>query len=386
MADYYRLISRAVAELGPSEEADRRALYERARAALLSRLQALDPPLDDIKRTKERLALEETFRRVEARIEAASERGLSFAEFDHHAGIVAALGGLANALRQQAQGALMELTGAGVLRFAVVPSAMDRGVAESPPIARSHLDLRERCAALDDRLRQATWRPRLAGLLRAVDILGGLLKLPAPQTADRIGAVWSLVISLRAYLEQSEEDRRDTGQPDNALDPDVLHAVRDFVFTAGPWVRRFPSGRNRDNDVGSWVEADADHEEAAALLQRVERLGLFTGEEAMIVTIALDAGRGSSIPAVRARCWANATICNVGIVLVQTLVEIARTRIGADGATHAGTTDLAHAIEIVLVDCRDDLASLLSPLAAGLDAETVSAAFQEFAPMPSPQG
>lgn len=383
MADYYRLISRAVAELGSSQEADRRAVYARARAALLSRLRALDPPLDDIGRTRERLALEETFRRVEGRIEAAAERGLSFVEFDHHAGIVASLGSLATALHQQPQGARMELTSAGVLRFAAGASAPDREVAANPAIERSHADLRQRCPALEETLRRAVWRPRLAGMLRAVDIVKGLLKPPASQTADRIGAVWSLVVSLRAYLEQSEETRREAGL-DDVLDAEVLHAVRDFVFTAGPWVRRFPSGRNRDNDVGSWVDADGDCEEAAALLQRVERLGLFAGEEAMIVTIALDAGRGDSIPAVRARCWANATIRNIGIVLVQALVDIAKGRIGADGATPTGSDEVVQAIEIVLVDCGDELTSLLCPLAAGLDADTVRAALRDFVPMPLP--
>jgi hypothetical protein len=384
MADYYRLISRAVAELGSNGEPERREFYERARAALLSRLQALDPPLDDIRRTKERLALEETFRRVEARIEAAAERGLSFAEFDHHASIVAALGGLAGALHQQSQGARMEMTSAGVLRFAVAPSAADRDIATTPINERNQADLRARCAELDDTLRRATWRPRLAGLLRAVEILAGLLKLPVAQTADRIGTVWSLVISLRAYVEQNEDARREAGRLDEALDDEVLHAVREFVFAVGPWVRRFPSGRNLDNDVGTWVDADGDFEEAAALLQRVERLGLFGGEDAMILAITLDAGKGGSVPAIRARCFANATIHNIGIILVQALVDFAKTRIGADGATFAVDAEAAQALEIVVIDVRDELASLLSPLVPGLDADAVHAAFQDLAPLPLP--
>jgi len=384
MIDYYRLISRAVAELGSTVEAERLGLYERARAALVSRLQELDPPLDEIRRTRERLALEETFRRVEARIEAAAERGLSFAEFNHETGIVAALGGLADALRQQLHGAQMQVTGNGALRFAVAPSAADRDIATDPAIAHNHADLRTRCAGLDHTVRQAPWRPRWAGLLRAVDILGTLLALPLPQLADRIGTMWSLVVSLRAYVEQSEDARQDSLEPDDPLEPWVLHAVRDFVFTAAPWVRRFPSGRSLDSDVDTWIDDDSDFEQAAALLQRVERQGLFGGDDAMIVAISLDAGRGGSVPAIRARSWARATICNIGIALVQALVAFARTRIGIAGATCAANAEVARVIEGVVVGGREELSALLSQLAPDIDIDAVGAALLDLAPLRSP--
>jgi len=382
MIDYYRLISRAVAELGSTVEAERLGLYERARAALVRRLQELDPPLDEIRRTKERLALEETFRRVEARIEAAAERGLSFAEFDHDAGVVAALGGLAEVLHQQSHGARMQVSGSAALRFAVAQSAADRDIAADPAIARNHADLRARCGALDRTVRRAPWRPRWAGLLRAVDILGTMLALPLPQLADRIGTMWSLVVSLRAYVEQSEDARQDALEPDDPLEPDVLHAVRDFVFTAGPWVRRFPSGRSLDSDVDTWVDDDSDFERAAALLQRVERQGLFGGDDAMVVAIVLDAGRGGSVPAIRARSWARATIGNIGIVLVQALAAFARTRIGAPGPTCAASADVAAAIESLVVGGRDELAALLSPLAPDIDIDVAFAALLDLAPVP----
>lgn len=71
MADYYPLIARAVAGLDPSATGEsRRALYERARSALIAQLRGVDPPLSESEITRERLALEEAVRKVEA--EAAS--------------------------------------------------------------------------------------------------------------------------------------------------------------------------------------------------------------------------------------------------------------------------------------------------------------------------
>ena len=66
MADYHPLIARAVEGLGASSGEARRALYERARAALVSQLRSIDPPLSEADITRERLALEDAIRKVEA--------------------------------------------------------------------------------------------------------------------------------------------------------------------------------------------------------------------------------------------------------------------------------------------------------------------------------
>src|ERR1700730_2353335 len=73
MADYYPLISRAIAGLSPSAPGEsRRAIYERARAALIAQLRSVDPPLSESEITRERLSLEEAVRKVESE---AGQRG-----------------------------------------------------------------------------------------------------------------------------------------------------------------------------------------------------------------------------------------------------------------------------------------------------------------------
>ncbi|MBN9052129.1 MAG: hypothetical protein J0H78_21945 [Rhizobiales bacterium] len=73
MADYYPLLSRAVAGLTNNTGEVRRALYERARTALVNQLRNSDPPLSEADITRERLALEEAVRRIEAETSAAAE-------------------------------------------------------------------------------------------------------------------------------------------------------------------------------------------------------------------------------------------------------------------------------------------------------------------------
>ncbi len=77
MADYYPLIARAVAGLENSTGENRRALYERARTALVAQLRSVEPALSEQDITRERLSLEEAIRKVEAeaaRRPAASAR------------------------------------------------------------------------------------------------------------------------------------------------------------------------------------------------------------------------------------------------------------------------------------------------------------------------
>src|SRR5947209_14896181 len=66
MADYYPLINKAVAGLEKSTGEARRALYNRARTALVTQLRGVQPALSESDITRERLALEEAIRKVEA--------------------------------------------------------------------------------------------------------------------------------------------------------------------------------------------------------------------------------------------------------------------------------------------------------------------------------
>src|SRR6516225_7559474 len=66
MADYHPLITRAVDGLSNNTAEARRILYERARAALVSQLRNIDPPLSETEITRERLVLEDVVCKVEA--------------------------------------------------------------------------------------------------------------------------------------------------------------------------------------------------------------------------------------------------------------------------------------------------------------------------------
>lgn len=66
MADFYPILARAVAGLPDNSPETRRAIYDRARTALVAQLRGLDPPLGEAEIMRERLALDEAVARIEA--------------------------------------------------------------------------------------------------------------------------------------------------------------------------------------------------------------------------------------------------------------------------------------------------------------------------------
>src|SRR5690606_15686487 len=65
MADYRELLRRAIDALPENTGANRRAVYEKARGALVTQLRAIEPPLPAREITTHRLNLEDCIRQVE---------------------------------------------------------------------------------------------------------------------------------------------------------------------------------------------------------------------------------------------------------------------------------------------------------------------------------
>ncbi len=77
MADYKELLRRAIAALPENNGAARRAVYEKARSALVGQLRAINPPLPARDITQHRLQLEDCIRQVEQEASEAVIAGLS---------------------------------------------------------------------------------------------------------------------------------------------------------------------------------------------------------------------------------------------------------------------------------------------------------------------
>ncbi len=75
MADYHAVLRKAISGLETNSGEARRAIYEKARNALVNQLKAIDPPLSPSEITKQRLGLEEAIRKIEAEAASAALAG-----------------------------------------------------------------------------------------------------------------------------------------------------------------------------------------------------------------------------------------------------------------------------------------------------------------------
>lgn len=73
MAEYYAVLKKAVGGLDAGSAEARRAVYDKARNALIGQLKAIDPPLAASEISRQRLELEEAIRRVERETVAESQ-------------------------------------------------------------------------------------------------------------------------------------------------------------------------------------------------------------------------------------------------------------------------------------------------------------------------
>jgi lipoprotein-anchoring transpeptidase ErfK/SrfK len=75
VADYFTLLSRAVASLDRNTKAAREALYGRARGVLVDQLRAAEPPLSDVQIDAEVASLDSAIQQVESEVSRVPEPG-----------------------------------------------------------------------------------------------------------------------------------------------------------------------------------------------------------------------------------------------------------------------------------------------------------------------
>jgi acyl dehydratase len=363
MIDYHALILRAVAGLNPNTEETRRLVYERTRAALANHLQALDPPLAETERMQQRLALEEAYRRVEAEVAKAAQSGRTFQEFAHAVFVSESLRRLAGRLDQSPRGAGISRGRDGTLDFAAPTTPGDRATTTVPFFEHRLSEIRRNAEALDALATPMAEEPGWHGLAHAARLTRNLLSQPTDDVAREIAQLWILSTCLAAHIERNEDARSGHLTVSAPLDPNLLQALREFVFVAGPWVRRFPSGRTLD-DLAREEEYPPEHVEPAIdFFRLVREAGLVRDDDARAIWIALDAARSLSVPAAKARTWAIATVANIAVAMVKELATVPDDDRHDGGEDVNAPADLAERIERVIRESEGELLILLAPRA-----------------------
>jgi len=249
----------------------------------------------------------------------------------------------------------------GALDLASPTTPADEATTTVPFFEHRLSEIRRSADTLDALAVSMAQEPGWHGLAHAARLTRNLLNQSAADVARDVAQLWILSTCLAAHIERSEDARTGHATLSAPLDPDVLQALREFVFVAGPWVRRFPSGRALD-DLAREQECPPEYVESAIeFFRRAREAGLVRDDDARPIWIALDAGRDLSVPAAKARSWAVATVGNIAVAMVKKLATVPDGEQPESSENVDAHADLAQRLERVVRESESELLMLLMP-------------------------
>lgn len=110
-----------------------------------------------------------------------------------------------------------------------------------------------------------------------------ILDRPTSGIPEVIGLIYSGSLEFGSYLEQDTKIR--AGEPSYAekLEPEVRRALEDFVMTAAPWVRRFPSARESDDQLSNYLSQTSLAPAATQAVQQAAKESLISEDTAGVL-------------------------------------------------------------------------------------------------------
>jgi hypothetical protein len=90
----------------------------------------------------------------------------------------------------------------------------------------------------------------------------------------KLGASYDALLELASFLEQDTELQQEPASAAFPRDPEVRRPLRILIRTAAPWLRRFPTVRELDDECGAFLGRPDLLEPAASVLEiaRIKRL------------------------------------------------------------------------------------------------------------------
>lgn len=177
--------------------------------------------------------------------------------------------------------------------LAIDPSAgdqSDREAGASPVSVQLQESVRVKLEALTpiaSRLgNQEGWQD-LAPLCRR---LADLLDRPGGQVPDVLGALYSAALELGSYAEMDDAARKDPRSAVDALDPSAARPLQDVLTGLAPWLRRFPTVRELDDDAGRFLIAQSSSQASREAFAVAAETKLIENTDAALLNGLLDAG------------------------------------------------------------------------------------------------
>lgn len=129
----------------------------------------------------------------------------------------------------------------------------DEAAALQPITQQLHQESRRKLDAFADAAKSLDNQYGWAGIAAANKRFIGLLDRTTADIPKVIGQVYSAALELGSFLELDNQIRSGEISYAESLRPEARRPLEDLVKTVAPWVRRFPSAREIDNETGEFL-------------------------------------------------------------------------------------------------------------------------------------
>lgn len=224
------------------------------------------------------------------------------------------------ALQQEPLGATFGLGGER-LTLQLGGDQDDKTVADQPLVRHLHPEIVRKAKAFQEVARRLDNQLGWQGIAGVGERLSALVDRPLHQVVDHLGAVYSGLLELGSFLEMDEGVSRGSHSNALPLDVEVRRPLVDFVRTAAPWIRNFPSIRALDDQMGSFFTPGALLAPSVAVVEKASALDLITGSDTATLIGLLDAALRGNVQGNKAK--------GRGVLTARNLVIAAATAVGS---------------------------------------------------------
>lgn len=139
-------------------------------------------------------------------------------------------------------------------------------------------------------------QPGWQGLSPLCERISSLLDRPGADVPDVLGSLYGAALELGSFADMDDAVRAEPGSNVEPLDPSARRPLHDVLAAMAPWLRRFPTIRELDDDAGRFLVSQAPSRAARDAIETAAAVDLLGDRDAAHLTGLLDAaGRGGFV-------------------------------------------------------------------------------------------
>lgn len=193
-------------------------------------------------------------------------------------------------LEQQRLGALwVEENGL----FVIDPAGSDSDVAAAadPVVKQLHQSVSEKARKFNEVSKRLDNAIGWHGIAVASQRFTDGVRKEIEAIPGNLGIIYSAILELGSFLEQDIKLQKGLSSSADPLDPEVHRILSDLIRTAAPWLRRFPTIRELDDESAAFLTRADLLNPGTALIRSARETELVSAEDAALINGLLEAAR-----------------------------------------------------------------------------------------------